>query len=183
MIRIIRRRAIILNLNFTADRPNQNWVTDITAINTDEGTLYLAAIEDLFSRKVVAWVLDTHMETSLVTRALKSAIAVRNVAPGLLRHSDRGCQYTSNEYQQLLADYAMTSSMSRKGNCHDHACAESFWARLKVECLYRTTYPTHEAARAAVFRYIKVFYNRVRRHSALGYLSPEAFEAQYADAA
>ena len=173
----------ILNRDFHADRPNQSWVTDITAIDTKEGTLYLAAIEDLFSRKVVGWAIDIHMETSLVTRALKSAIASRDVAPGLLHHSDRGCQYTSNDYQQLLADYAMTPSMSRKGNCHDNACAESFWARLKVECLYRTIYPTHEAARDAVFRYIEVFYNRVRRHSALGYLSPDDFEAQYLETA
>lgn len=173
----------ILNRDFKADKPNQRWVTDITVIDTDEGHVYLAAIEDLFSRKVVGWATDIHMETSLVTRALKSAIASRNVVPGLLHHSDRGCQYTSNEYQQLLADYTMTPSMSRKGNCHDNACAESFWARLKVECLYRTTYPTREAARAAVFRYIEVFYNRIRRHSSLGYLSPDAFEARYANAA
>ena len=173
----------ILNRDFKADKPNQRWVTDITVIDTDEGRLYLAAIEDLFSRKVVGWAIDTHMETSLVTRALRSAISLRHVAPGLLHHSDRGCQYTSDEYQQLLNDYTMTPSMSRKGNCHDNACAESFWARLKVECIYRTTYPTRAAARAAVFRYIEVFYNRIRRHSALGYLSPDAFEARYANAA
>ncbi len=173
----------ILNRDFTAERPNQSWVTDITVIETGEGPLYVAAIEDLYSRKVVGWAIDIHMETSLVTRALKAAISARNVAPGLLHHSDRGCQYTSTDYQQLLADYAMTPSMSRKGNCHDNACAESFWARLKVECIYRTTFPTREAARAAVFRYIEVFYNRTRRHSALGYLSPDAFEAQHADVA
>ena len=114
----------ILNRDFKADKPNQRWVTDITVIDTDEGRLYLAAIEDLFSRKVVGWAIDTHMETSLVTRALRSVISLRHVAPGLLHHSDRGCQYTSDEYQQLLNDYTMTPSMSRKGNCHAGGCME-----------------------------------------------------------
>jgi len=172
----------VLNRDFTAQRPNQRWVTDITAIDTDEGPVYLAAIEDLFSRKVVGWAMDDHMETSLVLRALDAAITSRRPGAGLLHHSDRGCQYTSHAYRQYLADHAMEVSMSRRGNCHDNACAESFWGRLKVECLYRTHFATRAAARFAVFHYIEVFYNRTRRHSALGYLSPDAYEAAHAAA-
>ena len=172
----------VLNRDFTALQPNQRWVTDITAISTDEGDVYLAAILDLFSRKVVGWAADQHMETSLVLRALDAATANRKPAPGLIHHSDRGCQYTSAAYRQCLADQKMIVSMSRTGNCHDNACAESFWARLKVECLYRRHFATRTAAYAAIFRYIEVFYNRKRRHSSLGYLSPDAFEAFHAAA-
>ena len=172
----------VLNRDFTAEKPNQRWVTDITHIETDEGPLYLSAIEDLFSRKVVGWAMDTHMETSLVLRSLDMAIANRRPDAGLLHHSDRGCQYTSQAYRQHLKDYQATVSMSRRGNCHDNACAESFWGRLKVECVYRTRFATREAARQAIFRYIEIFYNRTRRHSALGYLSPNAFEALHAAA-
>jgi putative transposase len=172
----------VLNRDFTAEKPNQRWVTDITYIETDEGPLYLSAIEDLFSRKVVGWAMDTHMETSLVLRALDMAIANRHPGAGLLHHSDRGCQYTSEAYRQHLKDHHIDVSMSRRGNCHDNACAESFWGRMKVECVYRTHFATREAARQAIFRYIEVFYNRTRRHSALGYLSPDAFEARYAAA-
>ena len=169
----------VLNRDFTADRPNQRWVTDITVIDTDEGRLYLAAIEDLFSRKVVGWAIDTHMETSLVLRALDSAITTRKPEPGLVHHSDRGCQFTSAAYRQELTDSSMIASMSRTGNCHDNACAESFWARLKVECVYRTRFATRREAEEAIFSYIEVFYNRTRRHSTLGYLCPDAFEARY----
>lgn len=169
----------VLNRDFTADRPNQRWVTDITVIDTDEGRLYLAAIEDLFSRKVVGWAIDNHMETSLVIRALDAAMTTRKPEPGLLHHSDRGCQYTSAAYRQKLTDASMLASMSRTGNCHDNACAESFWARLKVECIYRTRFATRLAAEEAIFSYIEVFYNRTRRHSSLGYLCPNAFEARY----
>ena len=172
----------VLNRDFTAEKPNQRWVTDLTVVDTDEGRLYLAALEDLFSRKIVGWAMDEHMETSLVQRALDAAIANRRPDAGLLHHSDRGCQYTSEAYRQLLADHHITVSMSRTGNCHDNACAESFWARLKVECLYRTRFATRTAARQAVFHYIEIFYNRTRRHSALGYLSPDAFEALHAAA-
>jgi transposase InsO family protein len=172
----------VLNREFTAREPDQRWVTDITAISTDEGPVYLAAIEDLFSRKVVGWAMDEHMETSLVLRALDAAITSRRPGAGLLHHSDRGCQYTSQAYRQRLADHGIEVSMSRRGNCHDNACAESLWARLKVECLYRTQFPTRAAAQLAVFRYIEVFYNRTRRHSALGYLSPDAYEAAHAAA-
>ena len=132
------------------------------------------------SRKVVGWAMEDHMETSLVLQALDMAIANRRPGPGLLHHSDRGCQYTSAAYRQHLKDHGMTASMSRRGNCHDNACAESFWARLKVECLYRQRFATRAAARQAVFQYIECFYNRTRRHSSLDYLSPDAFEALHA---
>jgi putative transposase len=172
----------VLNRDFTAQKPNQRWVTDITVIATEEGPLSLSAIEDLYSRKVVGWAMDTHMETSLVLRALDAAIASRRPEAGLLHHSDRGCQYTSQAYRQHLEDHHFDVSMSRRGNCHDNACAESFWGRMKVECIYRTHFATRVAAQQAVFRYIEVFYNRTRRHSALGYLSPDAFEALHAAA-
>lgn len=169
----------VLNRDFTAEKPNQRWVTDITEIATDEGSVYLAAILDLYSRKVVGWSADEHMAASMVIRALDAAIASRQPAPGMLHHSDRGCQYTSAAYRQRLMDQQMVVSMSRTGNCHDNACAESFWARLKVECLYRTHFATRAAAYAAIFSYIEVFYNRTRRHSSLGYLSPDAYEARH----
>lgn len=119
------------------------------------------------------------METSLIARALDMAIGNRKPDVGLLHHSDRGCQYTSGGYRQLLADHGMTASMSRRGNCYDNACAERFWGRLKVELVYRQHYRTRAEARAAVFEFIEVFSNRTRRHSSLGYLSPDAFEAAY----
>lgn len=169
----------VLDRDFTATGPNQRWVTDITGIETDEGVLYLSAIEDLFSRKVVGWAMDAHMETSLIVRALDMAISNRQPDAGLLHHSDRGCQYTSGGYRQMLADHQMTVSMSRRGNCYDNACAESFWGRLKVELIYRQHYRTRAEAKAAVFEFVEVFYNRTRRHSALGFLSPDAFEAAY----
>ena len=169
----------LLGRDFTATAPNQRWVTDITGIETDEGVLYLSAIEDLFSRKVVGWAMDAHMETSLIIRALDMAIGNRRPDAGLLHHSDRGCQYTSGGYRQHLEANGMTASMSRRGNCYDNACAESFWGRLKVELVYRQHYRTRTEAQAAVFEFIEVFYNRTRRHSALDYVSPDAFEAAY----
>jgi putative transposase len=169
----------LLRRDFTATAPNTRWVTDITAITTDDGILYLSAIEDLFSRKVVGWAMDTHMETSLITRALDMGIATRKPGIGLIHHSDRGCQYTSSEYRKHLAENTITSSMSRRGNCWDNACAESFWGRLKVELIYRHHYRTRAEAQAAIFEFIEVFYNRTRRHSTLGYVSPDAFEAAY----
>jgi transposase InsO family protein len=169
----------LLQRDFTATAPNQRWVTDITAIPTDEGTLFLSAIEDLFSRKVVGWAMDAHMETSLIVRALDMAISNRRPKAGLIHHSDRGCQYTSGDYRQHLAANGMDASMSRRGDCYDNACAESFWGRLKVELVYRQHYRTRADAQAAIFEFIEVFYNRTRRHSAIGYLSPEAFEVAY----
>ncbi len=169
----------LLQRDFTATAPDQRWVTDITAITTDEGVLYLSAIEDLFSRKIVGWAMDAHMETTLITRALDMAITNRRPGAGLIHHSDRGCQYTSGDYRQHLAAHGITASMSRRGDCYDNACAESFWGRLKVELVYRHHYRTRAEAKAAIFDYIEVFYNRTRRHSALDYHSPAAFEAAY----
>lgn len=171
--------ANLLDRDFTATAPNQKWVTDITYIPTEEGFLYLAAIEDLFSRKIIGWAMDAHMETSMVLRALDMALADRRPQATLIHHSDRGSQYASHDYRQRLLDRGIAISMSRRGTCYDNACAESFWARLKVELVHRRRFRTRDEARLAIFQYIEVFYNRVRRHSALGYLSPEAFEAEY----
>jgi putative transposase len=169
----------LLDRDFTATAPDQKWVTDITYIPTDEGHLYLAAIEDLFSRKIVGWAMDAHMETSMVLRALDMATASRRPQTTLIHHSDRGSQYASHDYRQRLLDRGIAISMSRRANCYDNACAESLWARLKVELVYRRRFRTRDEAKQAIFQYIEVFYNRLRRHSALGYLSPEAFEAEY----
>lgn len=169
----------LLDRNFTATTPDQKWATDITYVPTDEGFLYLAAIEDLFSRKIVGWAMDAHMETSMVLRALDMAMTNRQPQATLIHHSDRGSQYASHDYRQRLLDRGIAISMSRRGNCYDNACAESLWARLKVELVYRRRFRTREEARHAIFQYIEVFYNRLRRHSALGYLSPDAFEADY----
>lgn len=171
--------ANLLDRDFTATAPDQKWATDITYIPTDEGFLYLAAIEDLFSRKIVGWAMDAHMETSMVLRALDMAMADRRPQAALIHHSDRGSQYASHDYRQRLLDRGIAISMSRRGNCYDNACAESLWARLKVELVHRRRFRTRDEAKQAIFHYIEVFYNRVRRHSALGYISPEAFEAEY----
>lgn len=169
----------VIDRDFTATAPNQKWVTDITYIRTDEGWLYLSAILDLYSRKVVGWSMDQTMETSLVTRSLDMALANRCPADGVIHHSDRGSQYASNEYRQRLAQAGITISMSRRGNCHDNACAESFWARLKVELVYRHRFATRTDARKAIFEYIEVFHNRTRIHSAIGFVTPHAYEEAY----
>ncbi len=165
-----------LNQDFTASKPNQKWVTDITYIPTKEGWLYLAVVLDLFSRKVVGWAMDNNMETGLITNALKMALRTRKPPKGLLHHSDRGSQYASNAYQQLLTDYKISCSMSRKGNCYDNAVMESFFATLKQELIYHHHYQSHQQARQDIFEYMEVWYNRKRTHSTLGYLSPEEFE-------
>lgn len=175
-----------LNQDFTASKANQKWVTDITYIPTKEGWLYLAVVLDLYSRKVVGWAMEDNMETGLITNALKMALRARKPPKGLLHHSDRGSQYASNAYQQLLTDYTITCSMSRKGNCYDNAVMESFFATLKQELIYRQPYQSHHQTKQAVFEYMEVWYNRKRMHSTLGYLSPEEFEnniGQYSMAA
>jgi putative transposase len=166
-----------LDRQFKAELPNQKWAVDITYIPTDEGWLYLAGVLDLCSRKIVGWSMADHMKTELVSDALTMAITRRGPHPGLLHHSDRGVQYASDAYQHLLQVHGMESSMSRKGNCWDNACAESFWATLKKERVNHERYTTREQARQSIFEYIEVFYNRRRLHSSLGYMSPEAFEA------
>ncbi len=155
---------------------NRGWVTDITYVWTSEGWLYLAVILDLFSRRVVGWSLRERLERGIALTALKMALQDRQPPQGLLHHSDRGSQYASHEYQQLLAVHGIQSSMSRKGNCWDNAVAESFFATLKVELVYPSRWSTRTQARNELFEYIELFYNRQRRHSALGYLCPNEFE-------
>ena len=166
----------LLNQNFKATKPNQIWVADITYIPTDEGWLYLAAIVDLFQRKVVGWAMDSTMTKQLCIDALNQAIGRCRPSRGLIHHSDRGVQYASNEYKNVLKNYGITQSMSRKGNCYDNACMESFFGTLKTELIYFTRFKTRAEARLAIFEYIEVFYNRIRLHSKLGYRSPEDFE-------
>lgn len=168
--------ANLLKQDFQAEAPNQKWVSDISYVATAEGWLYLATILDLFSRMIVGWAMDDHLETTLVTRALQMALARRSPAPGLLHHSDRGSQYASLEYQALLTHHAIVPSMSRTGNCFDNAAMESFFGTLKSELVYRRHYRTKAEARTDIFRYLETFYNRRRLHSSLGYLSPDSFE-------
>ena len=169
--------ANVLDRQFTAELPNQKWAVDITYIGTDEGWLYLAGVIDLCSRKIVGWSMADPMKTELVSDALAMAIACRQPCEGLLHHSDRGVQYASDAYQHLLQSHQMRPSMSGRGECWDNAVMESFWATLKNELVHQEHYATREQARASIFEYIEVLYNRKRLHSALGYHSPEAFEA------
>ena len=166
----------LLDRRFTTDAPDKVWVTDITYIWTDEGWLYLAAILDLYSRRVVGWALDESLERHLAIDALRMAVDARAPLPGLVHHSDRGVQYACDDYQKALATRGLVCSMSRKGDCWDNAVAESFFATLKAELVYLTRYRTRAEARASIFEYIEIFYNRQRRHSGLGYVSPATFE-------
>ncbi len=166
----------ILNQNFQATKSDEKWVTDITYIWTKEGWLYLAVVLDLFSRKIVGWAMDANMERWLVINALKMALQSRHPPKGLLHHSDRGSQYASNDYQQVLNDNNICCSMSRKGNCYDNAVLESFFATLKQELVYHHIYQDRKEAKQDIFEYIQVWYNRKRSHSSLGFLSPEEFE-------
>lgn len=164
-----------LNRQFWAAGPNEKWVGDITYVKTREGWLYLAAILDIYSRKVVGWAMDKHMEQELVASALRMATTQRRPGEGLLHHSDRGSQYAAHDYQQLVSAHKMSVSMSRKGDCYDNSVIESFWSTLKAECA-TGVYNSRSEARRSIFEYIEIWYNRQRRHSALGYTSPEAFE-------
>lgn len=166
----------VLARQFRRPGPDQAWVTDITYIPTGEGWLYLAVILDLCSRFAVGWATNDRITDNLTLDALGMALARRRPAPGLLHHSDRGSQYASGDYQRVLAQHAIVCSMSRRGDCWDNAVAESFFASLKVELVHDATWPTRTAARTELFEYLEVFYNGQRRHSALGYLSPRAFE-------
>jgi putative transposase len=168
-----------LGRQFTAEAPNQKWTGDISYIWTQEGWLYLAVLLDLYSRRVVGWAMGTTLERSLVLDALQMALLSRKPETGLLCHSDRGSQYASDDYQKALKKAGAICSMSRKGNCYDNAPAESFFASLKRELVYRTTFETRTEARTALFEWIAVWYNRKRLHSTLGYVSPEEFERQY----
>ena len=168
--------ANILDRQFAAESPNQKWVADFTYIWTVEGWLYVAAIIDLFSRRVVGWSMQADMTAQLVTDALMMAIWRRGKPDAVLHHSDQGSQYTSEQFQLLLTNNGVTCSMSRSGNCWDNAAMESFFSSLKTERVARKTYRTRDQARADVFDYIERFYNPTRRHSTLGYLSPMDFE-------
>ena len=169
----------LLRRHFEASAPNQKWVSDITYIKVGRVWLYLAAVLDLFSRKIVGWALDTHMRESLILEALDMAVANRQIKRGTLIHSDRGVQYRGNEYQEALKSHGLRCSMSRKGNCLDNAVMESFFSRLKVELIYAENYRSVEEARSGIFDYIEVFHNRKRRHSAIGYMSPHEYEQQF----
>ena len=169
----------ILDRDFASSCPNEKWVTDITYISTQEGWLYLAAVMDLFSRRIVGWSMSKHIDTALVESALAMAVRQRRPDIGLLHHSDRGVQYASGDYQQKLSDLGIICSMSRKGNCWDNAAMESFFGSLKTEWVYGKTYATQEIAKQDLFKYIELFYNRKRRHASLGYVSPAVFEKRY----
>jgi putative transposase len=166
-----------LNRQFQPPAANQAWAADITYIPTAEGWLYLAAVIDLYSRKIVGWATADHMRAELPAAALRMALRERKPRQELLHHSDRGVQYACDDYQQLLAKHCLTASMSRKGNCYDNAVMESFFGTLKTELTHHETFTTREEARQTLFEYIEVFYNRKRRHSALGYRSPAEYEA------
>ena len=171
----------LVQRRFNPEAPNQLWSGDITYIATDEGWLYLAAVIDLFSRQVVGWSLQPHMQAGLVKDALAMAWWRRRPPPGLILHSDRGSQYCSGEFQDALKDWKMRSSMSRKGNCWDNAPTESFWGRLKTARVHGHKFATREQARQAVMDWM-AFYNHRRLHSSLGYLSPMQFEQRWYEA-
>lgn len=168
----------VVNRNFATDGPDKHWYVDITYLPTDEGWLYLAIVLDSYSRAIVGWSMDKTITKQLAINALKHAIHDRRPTPGLIHHSDRGSQYASHEYQELLRENGFITSMSRKGDCWDNACAESFFHTLKTELVYFYRYKTRAEAKLSVFEYIEVFYNRYRLHSSLGYKSPYSYENQ-----
>lgn len=171
----------VLNRQFNPSRINQAWASDITYIATEQGWLYLSVVMDLYSRTIIGWAMDKQMTDSLSIKALMMALSRRKIAAGLILHSDRGAQYASQAYQQLLKHHDIICSMSRKGNCWDNAAMESFFRSLKVECIYRQTFKGREQAKLTIFDYIEVFYNRQRKHSRLNYLSPMNYELAYAN--
>ena len=168
----------ILKRDCTADAPNQKWMTDMTFVATSEGWLYLAGVMDAFSRKLIGWAMGKEHDATLVKNALQMALLQRDPGAGLIHHSDRGSEYASQSYQEMLHQRGIQVSMSRKGDCYDNAMIESFWGTLKVEGIGQTIYQSREEAQVALFDYIEVFYNRKRKHSSLGYLSPVEYEKQ-----
>ncbi len=166
----------LLKQNFKVEQPNQCWVADITYIQTNQGWLYLAITMDLFSRKIVGWSMSRWPNRHLVIDALKMAIAMRRPAVGLIHHSDRGCQYTSDDFRNELKKNGIECSMSGRGNCYDNAVAESFFGLLKRECVNRVQYRTRDEARSDLFNYIECFYNKKRQHGYLNNLSPVVYE-------
>ncbi len=165
-----------LNRELSAEEPNRKWVTDTTAISTAEGWLYLAVILDLFSRLVVGWSMASTEDEQLVELALRMAVAQRHPEAGLMHHSDRGSEFTSDRYLALLAQLGIQVSMSRTANCYDNAVLESFFATLTKECTDRVRFQSRQQARSAIFEYLVCFYNPIRLHSTLSYVSPLAFE-------
>jgi putative transposase len=168
----------LLQQNFTASQPNEKYVSDITYVWTDEGWLYLAAVMDLYSRKIVGWSMSERMTSKLVIDALEMALWRRKMPQGVIVHSDRGSQYCSNDYQTFLAKHGLICSMSKRGDCYDNAAMESWNHSFKVEAIHGEKFTTRAYAKNHVFNYIDVYYNRKRLHSKLGYLSPVSFEAQ-----
>ena len=169
----------ILNRNFTADKPNHKWAADITYIPTKIGWLYLAVVMDLFSRRIVGWSMSDTIDSVLVQSAMKMALADRRPSAGLIHHSDRGVQYASGDFQDLLENSNAICSMSRKGNCWDNACVESFFGSLKNEWIRGKIYESFDDAKKDIFNYIEMFYNRKRRHASLGYVSPVVYEEMH----
>jgi putative transposase len=167
-----------LDRDFAASAPDRKWACDLTYVPSDEGWLYLSVVIDLFSRRVVGWSMSDDLRASGVAEALQMAIAQRKPRGSLLHHSDRGVQYACELYRKLLTEHGIECSMSRPGNCYDNACVESFFGTLKSELVEREHYRTRAQARGSIFEWIECWYNRRRRHSSLGYESPEAFEAQ-----
>ena len=170
----------VLNRAFQVSRPNRVWVGDITFIPTQAGWLYLAILVDLFARRIVGWAMSRYIDRELVADALNMALAQRRPAPGLVHHTDQGRQYATESYRQRLIAHGISPSMSRKGDCFDNACAESFISTLKNELVHHLQFKTREEAQTAIFEYIEVFYNRQRLHQTLGYLSPAEFERRAA---
>ncbi len=170
----------LLEQRFVASAPNQVWLADLTYVPTDEGWLYLAAVLDLATRKVVGWAMRDHLRTELAAAALVMATQRQRPGPGLIHHSDRGSQYASGEYRKFLAEAGMKASMSRTGNCYDNAPMESFFHTLKVELVHQQRWATRDEARRDLFAYMEGYYNRQRMHSALGYLTPEQAERRTA---
>lgn len=170
----------LLNRDFTAALPDQKWVSDITYISSRGGWLYLCMIKDLCTKEIVGWSVANHMRTSMVIQALEYAVLQRQPAAGLIFHSDRGSQYASNSFREKLTDHKMIQSMSGKGNCYDNAAAESFFATLKCELIFHMEIADLEHAEKVLFEYIEIFYNRQRRNSSIGYISPAEFAAKLA---
>lgn len=176
---LAKKAPNLLQQNFASEKPNQRWVADITYIATAEGWLYVAAILDLFSRRIVGLAMSERITTELVKSALKQAMNHRKPDKGLIHHSDKGCQYTSHAFQKELALYGIVCSMSGTGNCYDNAAMESFFHTLKTEHVYFEFYKTRQQAKQSIFEYVEIFYNRKRSHSTLGYLSPMNFEKKW----
>jgi len=167
----------LLKQDFSADEPNKRWVSDITFIATDQGWLYLAVVMDLFSRAIVGWAMDKHIDAELVSKALSMALLNRCPTNKLILHSDRGSQYSSRDYQEIMESHGLVCSMSGTGNCYDNAAMESFFHSLKTEWTDHYRYETRSVARASIFEYIEIFYNRQRRHSYANRMAPMQYEA------